>query len=57
MEATDIADALRGVVGQILAERSNFVESVETSAGYEEADFFVEVGGERFLVAVMKVSE
>lgn len=51
MEATDLAELLEGA---LLASP---VPDVETSAGYEEADFFVDVGGERFLVAVMKVSE
>lgn len=52
MEATDLADAIR----RALVEAAEG-EGLETSAGYEEADFFVDVGGERFLVAVMKVSE
>jgi len=51
MEATDLAEQLRAAV----VDLDDI--GADASAGYEDTDFFVDVAGERFLVAVMKVSE
>ena len=53
MEATDLANAIQEAISLGDVEPLG----AEVSPGYEEANFFVDVGGERFLVAVMKVSE
>lgn len=59
MDATDLADALRRSVekGDALPARDGF-DGLDVTGAHEDSDFFVELEtGEKFLVAVMKVSE
>lgn len=59
MEARDLAERFRDVV-DVGDEPGSFGvlgADATTATAYEESDFFIDVDGERFLVAVMKVSE